>query len=267
MSAPATAGTTAGTTVALAALLVLSAHAGVVALAAAVALLGVLLASGWAALLALPTPRGSAGVIAAAALAAAAVVAVEAATAGTAGPGGLLARLPVTMAIALLAAFGHQLLRRDGRPRLVESVTAVVTGQAFVIGAAAWVALPAAANGRPFLAGAAAAVAAATLACAVRLPLRIAGPLAVAVAVLVGGGVLALVWALAAGPDDAVLPRAHLLAGALVGLLAGVVTATWRALVAPLPAVGSRRAVLAVAAAPVALCGPGAYVLARVLLA
>ncbi|GAB7193356.1 hypothetical protein NUM3379_40660 [Kineococcus sp. NUM-3379] len=251
MSAPVTAAATA----VLAALLALASAAPTAVLVVVVAALGVLLAVGWPPLLALPTPRGSTAVVGAAALASAAVVG---ATAGRGGDDGPLASLPATMALAVLAAFAHQLLRRDGRPRLVESVSSVAAGQAVVVGAAAWVAVPLAAGGVRLSLAAAAAVAVAAALCTLPLPLRTAGPCAV----VLGAGAGWLVHAVgAAGPAGR-----GLLAACAVGAVAGAVVAAWRTLVAPLPAVRGRRASLAVAAAPVALCGPGTYVLGRLLL-
>ena len=257
MTAPATA----GTTVALAALVALDAWTPSAVLAAAVLLAGLLLAAGWPALLALPTPRGTTGVVAGTAVASAVAVALATAVVPAAG---LLSWAAPALAVALLVAFGHQLLRRDGRPRLVESVTAVVTGQALVIGAAAWVAVPHTAAGPALVVGGALAVAVSALLGATSWPLRVVGPASALLGAAAGW--VGTLLGLAAGPGAAGIDDPAALAGLLVGLLAGVLTAVWRTLVAPLPALHSRRAALAVAAAPVALSGPCTYVLARVLL-
>ena len=107
-----------------------------VALVGAAGVLAVVI--GWAPLLNLPSPRGTSGVLAFAA--------------AMLGVSGWLAR-PVTsgignldtvlgaFALTILAAFVHQLARRDGRPRLVESLTSEVSGVLLI---AAWAAsLPA----------------------------------------------------------------------------------------------------------------------------
>ena len=49
--------------------------------------------------------------------------------------------MPAALALSMLVAFLHQLLRRDGRPRLVESVVSVVTGLAVVVSGACLVPL------------------------------------------------------------------------------------------------------------------------------
>ena len=84
-------------------------------------------AAGWPRLIGLPTTRGAGVVIAAVAVAATAVVRL-----------GSVAGLAVVVGLAVIGAFVHQMLRRDGRPRLVESVSGVVTGCAVVVSAAGW---------------------------------------------------------------------------------------------------------------------------------
>lgn len=79
-----------------------------------------LLAGGWVLLLGLPSPRGTT-----AALAGAGVILLC---------GGVLSQelqeslLPAAVALSMIVEFVHQLARRDGRPRLVESVSASITG-------------------------------------------------------------------------------------------------------------------------------------------
>ena len=225
-------------------------------LAAAVAITSLLLAAGWAHLLALPTPRGSTAVLAATALAAAVVVAATAPGREDDGP---LASVPTTMAVALLAAFAHQLLRQDGRPRLVESVSCVVAGQAVAVGAAAWIAAPLTSAGPLLVVAAAAAVAIAAAVCSGPWPLRAAGPLSVLLGAAAG-------WVVASLGGGQAGTGAEVLAGSLAGAGAGAVVAVWRTFAAPLPPLRTRPAALAAAAAPVALCGPGTYVVGRLLL-
>ncbi|WP_432497083.1 hypothetical protein [Kineococcus gypseus] len=255
---------TATTTLALAALVALAALAGPLVLALAVVLVSVLLASGWPALLNLPSPRGTTAVVAltgaAAAAAAAAVVA-----GGRGGPApGLLGVLPPVAAVALLGAFAHQLARRDGRPRLVESLTGAVTGQALTVLAACWVGVPATYAGAPLVPVVLAAVAAATAVCATRWPLRAAGPAAVAAGALTGW--LAASAAVAAGAGGIVSPTRWGVAGLVAGAGAGLAAAAWRAHAARLPTAGALPAAFTVAAVPVALAGGGAYLVGRLLL-
>ncbi len=83
-----------------------------------------LLAGGWVLLLGLPSPRGTTSV-----LAGAGVILL--------GSGALSLELresllPGAVALAMIVEFIHQLARRDGRPRLTESVSASITGIALL---------------------------------------------------------------------------------------------------------------------------------------
>ncbi len=79
----------------------------------------------------------------------------------------LLGWLPTSLAVGVILAFGHQMLRRDGRPRLVESVSATVMGQTLVILGVGWlVALTLAPDGGVNAAGAAGCAAATVVALA-----------------------------------------------------------------------------------------------------
>ncbi|WP_432483771.1 hypothetical protein [Kineococcus esterisolvens] len=255
---------TATTTAALAALVALAAFAGPVVLALAAALVALLVAAGWPALLALPSPRGTTAIVALAglgAVAAGAAVVLAGRDALGAGP---LAGLPAVAALALLAAFVHQLARRDGRPRLVESVSGTVTGQALTVLAACWVAVPTTYAGAPLAPVVLSAVVAATAVCATSWPLRVAGPLAVGAGVLAGW--LAGSATVALHGAGIVPPARWAVAGVVAGAGAGLVVAAWRALSARLPTAGGLPAAFAVAAAPVALAGGGAYLVGRLLL-
>lgn len=94
-------------------------------LAVAVAACSGVVAWGWAGALALPTPRGTFGVLVLGGLAL-----VLAVSARDAGP--WLGWVPAALALSMIAALAHQLLRRDGRPRVVESVSAVVLALALI---------------------------------------------------------------------------------------------------------------------------------------
>lgn len=108
--------------------------------AAAVALVAAL-AWGWPTLLALPGPRGVSGVVAGAGVVCVAVVAT---TPGAAS----LERLPAVLGLTVIAACAHQLLRRDGRPRVVDALGGTLLGCALGAAAACWVTLPAMVAGR-----------------------------------------------------------------------------------------------------------------------
>lgn len=229
----------AATTVALAAAVALTARVGAVALVAALLLTTLALALGWPRLLRLPTQRGSATVLTA--CGAVAVLVVSAAPADAP-----LRWLPSVLALSVLGAFVHQLLRRDMRPRLVESVTGVVAGVVCVELGAAWLGVLDH-GGDQVVAAAAAAVAAAATATVLPWPQRYTDPLAV-----VSGAVFG---ALAAQGLDGV---ASAPAG-LLGLALGAVVAGLDRLFLHLPATTSRRAGMAVGAAVVSSCGVVAY--------
>lgn len=112
---------------------------------------------GWVRLLDLPSPRGSTAVLGVSAVGLVAT--------------GWLAALPergvadlrwvlAALGLSILAAFVHQLARRDGRPRLVESLTANVAGILII---ATW------ASATPYLAHAVAPSAILIVACAVAI--------------------------------------------------------------------------------------------------
>src|SRR5450759_554276 len=50
--------------------------------------------------------------------------------------------MPAALAGSMIVAFLHQLARRDGRPRLVESIASTITAIAIVVSGASLVALP-----------------------------------------------------------------------------------------------------------------------------
>ena len=235
----------AATTVTLAATVALAAWVGAVPLAAALMVTTLGLALGWPRLLGLPTQRGSATVLSACGAVAVLVVA----GAPAADP---LRWLPSVLALSVLAAFAHQLLRRDMRPRLVESVTGVVAGVVCVELGAAWLAVLDHGGDQVVLA-AAAAVAAAAVATVLPWPQRYTDPLAVVAGAVFG--------ALAAQVLDEV---ASAPAG-LLGLALGAVVAGLDRLFLHLPATTSRRAGVAGGAAVVSGCGVVAYLGSRLL--
>src|SRR4051794_32714652 len=112
-----------------------AAYAGSWALAGAVLVVTGLLAWGWPALLELPAPRGTSG-----ALGLSAVLATVSVAATRDDP--LLDWLALAAAGGVMVAFLHQLVRRDGRPRLVESLSGEVMAVALIACAAALIGLP-----------------------------------------------------------------------------------------------------------------------------
>ena len=133
-------------------LIALTGYSYSVLVALAVGLIGLILAWGWPVLLALPSPRGTTTV-----LAIGAVSCVAAAALMRQEP--FLEWIPAALAVSLVAAFLHQLLRRDGRPRLTESVAATGAGLAILSIGVAYIPLPRTLGGEQTLAAAMAALA------------------------------------------------------------------------------------------------------------
>jgi hypothetical protein len=237
----------AGLSVVSAALIAIAGYAGTAILAGAVALAVLALAAGWAPLLDLPHPPGSIVLVAGTGLVA---VGIAFAVADQAQP---LAAYAGVIAGAVLAAFGHELLRRDGRADVVESVTGSLSGQVLAVLAAGWLLLPETRVGQEGVVVAAAAVGAARLATA--LPWR----LLVTSWVAFGFGVVgATVAAVAVGGIE-------LGTAAAVGVaVAGAVAALDRLLSADLAA-QHQQGLLAAAAAPVCAAGTVAYAAVRLL--
>jgi len=233
---------------ALAVALGAAALAGRPVLAVVAALVVLCLAAGWARLLRLPSPRGSTAVLAAVGL-----VAVGVGYASTEPP--LLGPLAGVVALGVLGEFLHQMLRTDCRPRLVESTTGTVAGQAVALLAAAWVALPLAVDrGDDVTVVAAAAVLGSVVGLALPLPPRVQWLVA-----LPAGASAAALAGVVLGP----LPA---LQAAGLGLLVAVAASALHGLLDAQPPSRSWPATLAVAAGPVATAGLAAYAAARVLL-
>ena len=235
--------------VAFSGLLVLGVLAGVPFVAAAVALGGGVLAWGWAGLLGLPSPRGTTSV-----LAFGTVAAVLTGALTQTDP--FLRWMPAALALSMLVAFLHQLLRRDGRPRLVESVVSVVTGLAIVVSGACLVPLAQTADGGAVMAVAGAALGVAALVDLLARWVRLR-PWLVPAALVAG--------TVAAAGVAAVLGGVSIPAAALLGLLCAAVSSTLRGVLGVLPAMSGRRSQLACASASVLGCGVVVYVVARLL--
>ena len=120
--------------VVLAALLVLALLADPVLLAAGLAWAGIVVAWGWPALLGSSSRFGSS-----LAIGVTGVLAPVAAVATTDEP--YLRLVPVALLIGLAVMFGHQMVRRDGRPRLTESIGITSLGLAVVALGTTWLPL------------------------------------------------------------------------------------------------------------------------------
>ena len=237
--------------VALAGLLTISAFAGPVLVATSVALAAGVIVWGWSGLLGLPSPRGTAFV-----LAVGSAMAVATALATRVDP--LLGWMPAALAASIIVAFLHQLARRDGRPRLVESIASTITAIAIVVSGASLVVLPRTPHGAWVVGLAATAMAVSALTDLVGgtqrlrawlLPLAmLAGGLAaIAVGLTIGG----VTW----GP------------AALLGVAAAGISHSVRRLLAMLPAISGSRSQLVSACASVLTGGVVIYVVGRLFIA
>lgn len=235
-------------TAALAAVVAAVAYVGPVPLVAVAALLAVAVAVGWPELANLPERKGSATVVAVTGIGGVAAV-------HTIGERADLRSLAVVFAASILLTFVNELLRRDGRPRLVESVSGTVTGSLLAVTAAGWVACGRLPDGKELAAAAAVALALAAAVSAVRLPVWLTALVVTGVGG-VGGAVLGIVL------DDVGLKVAG-----LAGLAVGLFVAAMHALFHPMTALDHRLPAVSAAVIPVATGGMLVYVASRVLLA
>ncbi len=234
---------TVAATIALAALLVLGVVTDPVLLAVALAFTALVLAWGWPRLLGSSSRFGSSFVIGATGVLAAAATAVT-------DDQPYLRLVPGALAIGLGLMFGHQIVRRDGRPRLTESVGVTSFGLALVALGTAWMPLSRSGRTTDLAVVALVALAVSSLADLV-VAYEKARPWMLPLAMVLGGaaGIVAASVTGSPGPAGA----------ALVGLLvAGVAHALRRAL-AVLPGIGSLPAQLAAGAAGLLVPGVVAY--------
>ncbi|MFK5635616.1 hypothetical protein [Ornithinimicrobium sp. LYQ103] len=210
----------------------------------------VVLAWGWAGTLALPTPRGTVGVIVVGGLALVLSVASR-------EESPWLAWVPAALSLAMIAAFTHQLLRRDGRPRVVQSVSSVVLGLALVACGVLMVPVSHSDDGVALVIGAlGAALASSVTDLLGRWPAL--APWLSALAMTAGGLVGVLV---------AVVLGVPWTTGLLVGVVSGALSHAARALMAPLPTLAHARPRLISALASVLVVGVVPYLVAQVLVA
>ncbi len=220
-----------------------------VAAAAGLCVLG--LAVGWGDLLRLPHKPGTSVLVGALGVAGLVIGTLASGTQTRLPPP--LSVLASVIALAVLAAFAHELLRRDGRRDVVESLTGTVTGQVIAVLATGWVLLAYTRPGSSAIVVAAAAVAGARLASSLPLPL----PIKAISWVGAGVGVLA---ALAA---SYFVPGVPQLNAVVVGLAVSGVGIAIDQLFEPAPGRMADFSVLARAAAPVAAAGTVAFAVIR----
>jgi hypothetical protein len=209
------------------------------------------IAVGWGELLRLPDRPGTALLVGGLGLAGLVVGTLAAAPeTGLPRP---LAVFAAVIAAAVLSSFAHELLRRDGRIDVVESVTGTLTGQVIAVLASGWVLL---ANTRP---GSSAIVVTAAAVVAARLvsglPLPLTTPVLCWVAVAAG-----LIGALGASFFVSGMPALN---AAVVGVAVAGVGIAIDLLFGPITGRQVDLSVLARAAAPVAAAGTIAYAVVR----
>jgi hypothetical protein len=201
------------------------------------------LALGWPRLVGLPSMLGSILVIATSSVIGLATVLAA----------GSLVPLLAVLGFAVVAAFVHEMARRDGRPRLVESVTGTVTGAVAAVSVAGWLVVSGVGPPAVLVTATGAALAVAALAALLPLGKRYTSPIAVSLGVLAG---LAVAWQ---------LPALDYLTGGAIGGGAGLMTASVRVLFDHYPASGRPSASGAIAALPVCALGVPSYAVALLL--
>ncbi len=215
-------------------------------LAAGVGWAGLVLAWAWPALLGSPSRVGSSVAIAVSALGSAAAV-------WRTDEDAYLTYVPVALAVALVVMFLHQLLRRDGRARLTQSIAVTSAGIAIAAIGSCYVALARFDGGVALLGVALVAVAAGSLV-DLLMPVEPLRPWLLPLGMVLGGLAGAGLAGIQGDPETA---RA-----VLVGFVVAAVSHALRRVLAPLPAIGTIRGQLGSAVASILLCGVVAYALA-----
>jgi len=233
-------------TAVVAALVAVAAIVGELPLIVLSGVLAVALAVGWPSLIDLPRKPGASILIAFGGVGAVAAIAL------TSGEP-FLRELPLVFAAAIVLAFVNELLRRDGRERLVESVSGVVSGVLVAASVAGWIAAGRTTGGANLVVTGAVALAVGSAVSALPV-VGWAGAFAtLAAAVGAGAGAGLLV--------PAITPQA----GGLIGFAVGILIATLLELFDRLPALAGRSAALAAVILPVTVSGILVYVAGRVL--
>jgi hypothetical protein len=232
-------------TAALAAAVAVAGYVGGVTLTVAAAVLALVFALGWPALVGLPFRVGSTVVVAIGGIGSVVVVHLT-------SDQPYLRFLPLVLAGAVLLSFLNELVRRDGRERLVESVSGTVAGTLVAVASAGWVATGRTPGGEPLVVVGALALAVASAVVALRL------------ARWLGAVVTSLAGAAAGALGAALLPDIDVSAGLILGVAVGVLVATLHTLFDELPSLDRPWPSLAAVTLPVTVTGTLVYVVGRV---
>jgi hypothetical protein len=233
-------------TAVVAALVAVAAFVGELPLVVLCGVLALVLAVGWPTLVDAPARRGAGVVVGLGGLGA-----LTAVTLTDGEP--FLRELPEVLAGAVLLAFVHELVRRDGRERLVESVAGAVAGVVVAASVAGWVAGGRTAGGASLVVTGAVALAVGSAVSALHLAGWLSALLTIVAAAAAGAGV------------GSVLPLVDPLAGGLIGLAVGILVAAMHRLYDRLRTMRTWWPALAGAVLPVTVTGILVYVVGRVL--
>ena len=237
----------AGVSMAAASLVAVTGYSGQMFLAAAIGLMVLVMAIGWGPLLDLPDARGSALLV----MATGAVGVAMALWAPD--PDQPLGGFASVLAVSVIAAFVHEMVRRPNRPALLESVSGTLSGQVMALLAAGWLLLPQARLGAATLFVAAIAVACARAATALPWPVNVTGWVAFA-----AGAAGAALAGYTFGPI-------RLGPAIVMGLAVAAVVAAMDRLLVAQPSGHQGVGLLSASVAPVAAAGTVAYAAVRLL--
>jgi len=232
-----------------AAVLAIGAAASPDVLALALWVGGVVLAWGWAGMLALPAPRGTSVVLLIGSFALVLSTALD-------DQRPWLTWVAEALAISVVVAFLHQLLRVDGRPRIVESVSSVVLALGLITCGVLLVPLAHTTQGAALVAATVAGAAASAVTDTLGR-WRWMRPWLVPLA-LAAGGAAAVALALALGEQWSIF--------LLAGVVAGAASHAARAVLCILPTMAHARPRLVMAVTSLLVTGPVAYAVALALL-
>ncbi|WP_407345610.1 hypothetical protein [Pengzhenrongella phosphoraccumulans] len=238
--------TRAVSTAAVATLLAVTAYLGELPLIALALVLIVAFSVGWPSLLNLPVRLGPSIVIGVGGIGSVVAVAL------TLGEP-FLRDLPLLIALAIVLAFVNELARRDGRERLVESVSGVVAGVIVAASVAGWVAAGRTTGGIPLVVTGAVALAIGSAVAALPLAGWVGATATLAAAAGAGAGI------------GLIVPGIHPEVGGLIGLAVGILIAALIELFSGLESLSRRWASIAALILPVTVTGILVYVVGRVL--